>query len=110
MIATEKVILIDKVQIGTDPLGHAVYEENEVEIDNVVIGQPSFDAAVAELNLTGKRIAYVLGIPKGDEHNWKDTVVIIRGQKFKTFGFPLTQTAANVPTPWNTQVKCEAYE
>lgn len=110
MIATETVILIEKTLNGYDPLGRPLYTERETDVNNVVIGQPSFDAAVAELNLTGKRIAYVLGIPKGDTHDWKDTVVVIRGQRFKTFGFPLTQTAANVPTPWNTQVKVEAYE
>lgn len=110
MIATETVTLIEKTQTGTDALGAPVYTETETAVSNVVIGSPSFDAAVAELNLTGKRIAYVLGIPKGDTHEWKDAVILIRGQRFRSFGFPLTQTSANVPTPWNTQVKVEAYE
>lgn len=110
MIATETVVLIEKVQTGTDPLGAPIFEKSEVAIDNVVVGSPTFEASVAELDLSGKRIAFILGIPKGDKHNWKDTEVIIRGMKFKTFGFPLTQTDANVPTPWNTQVKVESYE
>ena len=110
MIKGETVILIEKTQSGLDPFGKPIYEETETEVKNVLIGSPTFDAAVAELNLTGKRLAFTLGIPKGDSHNWTDTVVIIRGQKFKTYGFPLTQTEGNVPGIWNTQVKVEVYE
>jgi len=106
----ETVILKTRVQSGTDPFGRPIYTESDVEIDNVIIGSPSFDAAVADLNLTGKKLAYTLGIPKGDNHNWDDTIVVIRGEKFRTYGFPLTQTEANVPGKWNTQVKVERYE
>lgn len=111
MIKGETVILYEKNQIGVDPFDKPIYGADvEVEIKNVVIGSPSFDDAVAELNLTGKRLAFTLGIPKGDTHNWKDSEVLIRGQKFKTYGFPLKQTDENVPGPWNLQVKVEAYE
>lgn len=110
MIKGEQVVLIEKTQTGTDSFGNPTYSESEVTVDNVVIGTPSTEAAIAELNLTGKRLAFVLGIPKGDTHNWKDTFVIIRNQKFRTYGFPLTQTNANVPGKWNTQVKVEVYE
>lgn len=109
MIKGETVILIEKTENGVDPFGKPTYTETWVNVDNVVVGSPSFEAAVAELNLTGKRLAFVLGIPKGDTHNWVDTDVVIRGQKFRTYGFPLTQTEENVPTRWNTQVKVEAY-
>jgi len=110
MIKGETVILIEKTETGVDAFGIPIYTETETVVDNVLIGSPTFDAAVSELNLTGKKLAFTLGIPKGDEHEWTDTTVIIRGQKFKTYGFPLTQTAANVPGRWNTQVKVEAYE
>lgn len=110
MIKGETVILIDNIQIETDPFGEPVYEENQIEVQNVLIGNPSTEAAVNEFNLTGKKLLFVLGIPKNDIHDWKDKTVIIRGQKFRTYGFPLTQTAENVPGRWNTQVKVEAYE
>lgn len=106
----ETVILIDKLNTGVDAFGAATYEEVEVTVSNVIIGNPSFDAAIAELQLSGKKLAFTLGIPKGDEHNWKDKDVIIRGERFRTYGFPLTQTAENVPGKWNTQVKVERYE
>lgn len=110
MIKGETVILKEKTVSGSDPFGNPTYTEVDVAVDDVIVGSPSFDAAVAELNLTGKRLAFTLGIPKGDTHHWKDTTVEIRGQLFRTYGFPLTQTAENVPGKWNTQVKVEAYE
>lgn len=106
----ETVILKEKIQDGVDPFGRPIYKEVDVEVGNVIIGSPTFDAAVADLNLTGKKLAYTLGIPKGDTHNWSDSIVIIRNEPFRTYGFPLTQTEANVPGKWNTQVKVERYE
>lgn len=110
MIKGETVILIKKTEIGVDPFDRPIYDVEEIPVDNVIIGSPSFEAAITELNVTGKRLAFTLGIPKGDTNNWIDTEVIIRGQVFRTYGFPLTQTAANVPGRWNTQVKVEYYE
>lgn len=109
MIKGETVILIEKIKNGTDAFGAPIFTENEVEIKDVLIGNPSTDAVINELQLHGKRLIFVLGIPKGDNHNWQDTIVVIRGERFKTYGFPLTQTAANVPGRWNTQVKVEIY-
>lgn len=110
MIKGETVILIKKNKVDTNPFGESINEEIEIPVDNVLLGSPVFDGNASQLNLEGKKIAYTLAIPKGDTNNWKDTDVIIRGQRFKTVGFPLTQTPENVPTRWNTQVKVEAYE
>ena len=110
MIKGETVFLIEKTQTGTDPFGVPVYGETQVKVDNVLIGQPSTDEVMNDMNLYSKQLLFVLGIPKGDTHNWQDTVVIIRGLRFKTYGYPLTQTAENVPGPWNTQVKVARYE
>ena len=110
MIRGETVILIETTETGTDPFGSAIVEETEVAVDNVLVGSPSTDDAVNDLNLYGKVLLFTLGIPKGDTHDWKDKTVMIRGEKYKTYGFPLTQTEANVPGRWNTQVKVERYE
>lgn len=106
----ETVILLSRTKTGTDPFGADVYTENEVEVKNVIVGTPSTDDITTNLNLYGKQLLFVLGIPKGDKNNWKDAVVIIRGEKYKTYGFPLTQTEENVPGRWNTQVKVVRYE
>lgn len=110
MIKGETVILKSKTQNGVDQFGKPKYLTTDINVDNVLVGSPSFDASVAELNLTGKKLAFTLGIPKGDTHNWKDTEVVIRGQIFRTYGFPLLQTSENVPGRWNMQVKVETYE
>lgn len=109
MIKGETIILIDKVKDGVDPFGTATYTESEISVDNVIIGSPHFDSVVSDLQLYGKKLTYILGIPKGDTHDWTDKEVIIRGERFRTYGFPLTQTPANVPGKWNTQVKVEKY-
>ena len=110
MITGETVTLIQKRVVGTNDFDEPLTVCDVANVEDVLVGQPTSDQAIEELNLYGKRIAYVLGIPKGDTHNWKDCEVIIRGQRFKSYGFPLTQTEANVPGKWNTQVKVEAYE
>lgn len=108
-IKGETVFLVEKLKTGTDPFGKDIFSETEIPVENVLIGSPSTEGAVDEMNINGKRIAYVLGIPKDDTHNWKDSVVRIRGEKFRTYGSPLTQTPENVPGKWNTQVKVERY-
>jgi len=110
MIATETVKLITHKQTGTDEFNAPIYEDVEIPVSGVVVGSPTFDQQVSELNLTGKHLAFVLGIPKGDINNWEDSAVIIRGKKFKTYGPTLEQTPANVPLRWNKQVKVELYE
>lgn len=110
MIKGEKVTLLATTQTGTDPFGAPIYTENEIVVSDVIIGTPSTEDVTTDLNLMGKRLAFVLGIPKGDSNDWKDKDIIIRGERFRSYGFPLTQTDANVPGKWNTQVKVERYE
>lgn len=110
MIKGETVILIETTQTGSDPFGAPISEETETAVKNVLIGSPSTEDMVNDLNVYGKQLLFTLGIPKGDTHDWKDKIVIIRGERFRTYGFPLVQTAENVPGKWNTQVKVERYE
>lgn len=110
MIKGETVILIAETRTSTDPFGAPIVEEKNITVSNVVVGTPSAEDVTLDINLSGKRLAFVLGIPKGDTNDWKDKEVIIRKERFRTYGFPLTQTDANVPGKWNTQVKVERYE
>ena len=73
-----------KTETGVDPFGAPVYETTYIEVEDVLVGQPSSDDLTTTLELTGKRIAYVLGIPKGDDHIWTDTTVRFFGKTFKT--------------------------
>lgn len=105
----ETVELVVKTQTGTDPFGHPIYEKTTVNVNDVLIGQPTAEDVTTTLDLTGKRIAYVLGIPKGDDHIWEDTEVYFWGQKFKTISFPETGIQENIPLRWGKNVKVERY-
>ena len=58
--------LYERTQTGEDDFGAAVYSETPVTVHNVLVGEPETADLVNELQLYGKRLAYVLAIPKGD--------------------------------------------
>ena len=106
----ESIVLYNKVQVGEDDFGRPIYEETAETVDNVLIGEPSSEDIINELNLSGKRLAYTLAIPKGDEHEWRDRTVEFWGEKFHTFGRPTQGIEHLIPLAWNKKVKVEAYE
>ena len=106
---TTTVQLGVKTQTGSDPFGVPTYSYSFIDVPGVLVGLPSVDERLSTLNLTGKHIAYTLGIPKGDDHNWNDTEVIIWGEKFRTIGFPETGIQENIPLRWGQNVKVERY-
>ena len=111
----QTVILYETTEVGTDGFGMPIYEETPVTVDNVLVGEPSTDDITNSTALYGKQILYMLGIPKGDTHDWKDKKVEWTDaygdtHTCLTFGFPITGVEANIPTPWHKKVRCEAYE
>lgn len=110
MLKGAPVVLTVRTKTGTDPFGRPVYTDTQETVQNVLIGQPETDEIVGELNLSGKRIAYVLGIPKGDTHIWTDTFVSFWGMKFRTIGIPIQGIEENIPLQWNKKVRVERYE
>jgi hypothetical protein len=104
------VTLHNRVQNGTDAFNRPIYEESTTTVDNVLIGEPSTEDIVNEMNLSGKRLAYTLAIPKGDDHEWKDAVVEFFGERFRTFGAPTQGIDHLIPLQWNKKVKVERYE
>lgn len=101
--------LVVKTQSGTDPFGAPVYTEELVDVPDVLVGNPTTDDITDSLNLYGKKIEYMLGIPKGDAHNWVDTEVIIWGNRYRTFGYPMTGEQSNIPLRWGQNVRVERY-
>jgi hypothetical protein len=103
------VTLYDRTQTGTDAFGAPVWEETPVEVLNVLPAPAAAEAVTEELALFGKRLAYTLHIPKGDDHVWEDRRVDFFGQVFRTYG-PVDQyVEANVPGRWNRRVRVERY-
>lgn len=106
------VTLLVKTAAGKDPLGVELYEWSEEQVDNVLVapvqtgGQDVIDA----VQLLGKKCDYVLGIPKGDTHNWEDTFVEFFGKRWRTHAIPTEGIEDLIPLDWNKKVLCERYE
>lgn len=99
-------------QAGTDWAGSPVYEESFEAVKNVLVGEPSTDDITQALDLYGKKVAYTLAIPKGDNHNWTDTKVVLPepfAGTYMTIGYPTAGIEANIPLSWNKKVKVERY-
>lgn len=114
-IKGDTVILYEETQTGTLPTGEPIVETTPVAVENVLVGEPTTDDITSSTQLYGKVIRYMLGIPKGDTHDWKDKRVDwtdANGEthRLKTFGFPITGIEANIPMSWHKKVRCEAYE
>jgi len=103
------VQLIRKTQTGTDPFGAPIEMEEIIDVPDCLVGQPSTDEISATMEMYGKQIAYVVGVPKGDENSWVDTDVIIWGERFRTIGYPMTGISENIPLRWGKNVKVERY-
>ncbi len=99
-----------KTRTGTDPFGKPTYKTEFEDVPDVLVGTPSTDDVKASVELFGKKIEYILGIPKGDTHNWVDVDVIIWDQRYKTFGFPITGEQANIPLRWGQNVRVTRFD
>ena len=103
------VQLVVNTVTGYDPFGNPIEKEELVDVADVLVGQPTTDDVANTIQLYGKKIAYVLGIPKGDTHNWTDTTVYIWGEPYRTIGYPQTGIQENIPLRWGSNVKVERY-
>lgn len=133
------VTLYNQTEVGRDPFNAPIYFEdshpdgafpsNQIYlgsetlpgttcevIKNVLVGQPTDDEIISSVSMYGKRIAFMLGIPKGDTHDWQEKIVEWTDaygtlHRCKTFGFPITGIEANLPpqVPWHKKVRCEVY-
>lgn len=104
------VILVVKTEIGKDPLGHPIYEDNEIQVDNVLVSPATAEDTATVQNLTGKKAVYTLGIPKSDANNWEDSEVKFFGQTWRTVGPVIEGISENIPLSWHRKVMVERYE
>lgn len=104
------VTLHVKTQNGVDGFNSPVYTESLETVQNVLVGEPSSTDITDSISLYGKRIEYMLGIPKGDAHDWNDVTVEFFGRTYKTFGTVIEGIEAYIPTAWHRKVRCERIE
>ena len=104
------ITLIDKQVVSIDPFGSPVVKDVEITIDNVIVAPATTEDVTSQMSVTGKRISYTLGIPKGDAHNWENKEVRFFGKRWKTVGIPLEGIEDLIPLEWNRKVMVERYE
>lgn len=104
-----EITLIDKVEAYKDDFNNPVYEDKEIKVQDVIVAQPVSDDVVNALSLYGKRTEYILGIPKGDTHEWEDREVIIFGKRYRTFGHIIEGIEDLVPLRWHKKIRVERY-
>ena len=96
--------------IGVDSFNVPVSVEEWVDVDDVLVGQPTDAEQVNSMDLYGERTVYVLGIPKGDTHDWSaGTLVKFFGETWRTFGHGIEGIEDLVPGPWNKKVMVASY-
>lgn len=108
------VTLYEQTLTGYDSFNAPIYTETETTVYDVLIGEPTTDDITTSTELFGKTLVCMLGIPKGDTHDWTDKKVSwvdAYGEThyLQTFGFPITGIEANIPTRWHKKVRCAAY-
>lgn len=107
------VTLTKRTQTGTDPFGQPIYLETTEDVANVLVGEPTTDDITNAITMYGKKVAYTLAIPKGDDHTWTDTYVSLPAPFegiYHTIGYPTAGIEANIPLRWNKKVHLERIE
>ena len=110
MLKGMTVRLFEKKKVGMDGFNHPIFEETPVDIDNVLVSPETTEGIPTEQDLRGKKETYLLGIPKGDTHDWIDSRVEFFGRSFETVGVPKEGIESLIPLDWNKTVRVERYE
>ena len=109
------VQLCVRTETGKDPFGAPIYDEEYVDVDNVLIGEPTSEEILAATDLYGKSIRWMLGIPKGDTHEWMNAKILWTDaygnvHTLRSFGFPIVGVDALIPGAWHMKVRVEEIE
>ena len=105
------VTLYDRTQTGTDELNKPVYSETPVEVDNVLVAPSEEVEIVEQISLNGRTAEYIMGIPKGDAHEWTaGKRVRFFGADWRIIEMPTEGIEWLIPLRWNKKVKVERYE
>ncbi|MBR3330720.1 MAG: hypothetical protein IKG25_05815 [Mogibacterium sp.] len=104
------VKLYNRTVVSYDALNAPIYELTCEEVDNVLPGQPTSGDVIDSVDPDGKRADCVLGIPKGDTHNWTNALVEVwPGELYETLGWPVTGVQDLIPLQWDRNVRAARY-
>ena len=105
-----EIEILVKTQTGVDAFNRPTFSEDWETVEDVLVSPASTDDVVNEMSMSGKRINYTMAIPKGDAHEWTNTLVRFWGDTFQTVGIPTEGIEANIPLRWNKKVSVARYE
>lgn len=110
----QTITLYERTQISVNPINEPIYAESVTQVSNVFIETTSAEEIKQEMELFGRHSVYTLHIPKGDNHNWLNSIVVLGGQygqrKFKQFGDITVYDSQYCPLDWDKKIKVEVYE
>lgn len=98
------VLLYEKTITGYDDFNAPIEDIVKTTIPNVLVYPASANDVTDALNMHGIAVQYNLCIPKGDNHNWRDTQVEFFGEVFRTVGDVKEYIEDMLPLDWNKQV------
>ena len=104
------VVLNVETASGTDPFGEATKTVEHINVNDVLVGEPSSDDVTNALALYGAKVAYKLALRKGDTHEWEGNTVTLPAPFEGTYhvvGAPTAGIEANIPLRWNKKVLIE---
>lgn len=104
------ITLYEATETGKNAFNEPTYTEIPVEVENVLIAPVSQSEILDAMNLYGRKAVYVLGIPKGDTHDWENRKVEFFGETWRVFGIPSEGLEHLIPLDWNKKVMVERYE
>lgn len=104
------VSLQQKTLGAVDDFNIPTYTEPWTDVEDVLVGQPTDSEQVNAMDLYGERAVYVLGIPKGDTHEWSAGILVqFFGETYRIFGHGIQGIDDLVPGPWNKKVMVASY-
>lgn len=104
------VTLINRVKIGENPLGEPIYEEKEIEVQNVLVAPATADDLVNVSDLEGRKTIYTIAIPKGDTNIWENQKVKFFNKTWKVITESEEGIESMMPLVWNKKYKVERYD
>lgn len=109
LIRGQTVYIHVRTETGRDALNRPVYADLVEPVENVLIAPLSQtgEEILSEISLSGKKVGYLLAIPKGDLHDWEDTLVDFWGHTWQTSGYSTQGMDHQIPLAWNRKVVVE---
>jgi hypothetical protein len=105
------IVLYERTKTGEDTFGNPEYSEVGTTVENVLVAPASEQEVLDTLTLTGRKVIYKLGIPKGDSHEWTSgTKVSFFDETFQIIGDVTQGIEDMIPLGWHKIVRVERIE